>query len=476
MEDSLILSDVNPSFTSTTPSTIEENFPDGFFIDLELIVKNLELADQIIKNKNNNEFIINNSINTSNDNKDEILEIPTTTISNFEISTTTISNFDITTTNEYSFNYSPDESFQSNQTKTLTNNINTNQYFFEIFNQTINDYRIYFILLTILTFFLILLVILIMCYNYYLSKKISKTLRQKNSAKMSKKKKMPSFDILDNGYRFNRNSMNIFNRSESNDTHMVIDHDYQFENFSNMSRTFDKISNENVYELPYGELINKNNDSPKTNDNNDAEKNTNNQYYKFKTFTSSKRQDNSKQNSNSDLAKDVVIQFNHRNSLKCDLINSDNNSSNKNDLVDNKPIYASNQFKPNPVANNLTMKSFDSSEYRKSLVERSSLKHDYIGKNSFIYDNKTINEYSTSGDDFDEEYDEEEEKRKEKNEDDKTCEYYSNQYNLMKLKRPTSLQPTLISICLENNNSPKLIPNRNSAFYKPNKFRNYENV
>ena len=122
--------------------------------------------------------------------------------------------------------------------------------------QIFSDFKLYFLILISLVIVLIISIMLLIAVNFLLSQKYSKNYKRAKTM-LRARKKNASFDIIDSGYRPSRNSFKLLTRPDSFCSNLARAHEYHFENFANLNRTYDKVedSNENVYELPYIESI-----------------------------------------------------------------------------------------------------------------------------------------------------------------------------------------------------------------------------
>ncbi len=111
---------------------------------------------------------------------------------------------------------------------------------YDLLTNMLNNHGLYFLALSILIILLLVSVLTLFGFNYQLSKRTSTNLT------MLRNKKNISFDIIDSGYRLNRNSAKIINRTDSVVLNII--------NENNLNQTYEKIesneSNENIYELP----------------------------------------------------------------------------------------------------------------------------------------------------------------------------------------------------------------------------------
>ena len=116
------------------------------------------------------------------------------------------------------------------------------------------DFKFYFIMLSTLVFFLIASTLVLITANFFFcgKKKQARSYTCSSSAKRCTLKKNASFDAVNSALLSNRGlTFKSFSRSPSQ---LIVDHDYQFENFTKPKKT--KLSSfENIYELPYMEAI-----------------------------------------------------------------------------------------------------------------------------------------------------------------------------------------------------------------------------
>ena len=225
---------------------------EGLFVDLELNLNHFKLFEQLLSNKTKQSvetaLLKKSSVpNYSNHN-------PASNYTEFVL-------------------LGGNSTVSANRTTSLVIRFRVSEFFAE--------YRLYFIIASATLFSLVVIIISLALYNFIssgaggaekssedkLNEKINKKLIQKY------KKKNPSFDIIDSGYYkptrrssssfklFNNQNSSNFNRSNSTtDTQLVVDYDYQFENFvnnpaimqqqQNNSRTLEKIMSDHFYELP----------------------------------------------------------------------------------------------------------------------------------------------------------------------------------------------------------------------------------
>ncbi len=167
----------------------------------------------------------------------------------------------------------------SNETYYYFNNNEFYQDYIEykpnLFINLLNNFGVYFLGLLFVIILLLAFTLVMIGINYQLIKQNKKFLHKKSTQLMRSKKNM-SFDIIDNGYRLNRNSTKIMNRTDSVVSNIKNDAP-NLNNFHSLNQTYERIedeSNENIYELPYMESSAKIKNASKD--------------FKFQTFTAKK--------------------------------------------------------------------------------------------------------------------------------------------------------------------------------------------
>lgn len=248
----------------------DNNNNDEFYVDILVNISNKKLIDELSKF-----LVLNTNLDTSIDGS-----------SSSGSSSTKTSKIKSKTNMSYVLNDEINNTISEiNATDVFHITLKNDLPFFMSINektkQIFKDFKVYFLILIILLTILIISIVVLITVNFVMTKKYAKNFSRR-SKMMKTKKKNASFDIIDNGYAPNRNSFRFFNRSTSITSEMVVDHDYQFENFTNLNRTYDRItdSNENFYELPY--IDGSSSNEPK----NGTIRYENN--LKFKTFTARK--------------------------------------------------------------------------------------------------------------------------------------------------------------------------------------------
>lgn len=295
-----------------------------------------------------------------------------------------------------------------NDTNSTTENININDFDDTItFTKSdlvvnlINDHRLYFFILSFLILLLLIFTLLMMGFNYHLSK-FNEKLNDKNLSRIRNKKNI-SFDIIDNGYRLNRNSARVLNRTDSIVSHIINEHKFET-NFHNLNQTYERIeneSNENIYELPYN--------------NANTQRKIDYNEQKFQTFTA-KKFANFKNN---------LLESN-----KLDVNN--NNKTNENIL----PVME--------YCVNAKLKSFSpTGEYRKSVNDRISITSDFytnLNRNNRVSKDLipiSSEEYCSEDDESD--YEEKQ-----------NISIDFNYRDTNRTKNNSTFQPTIISKCIES--------------------------
>lgn len=138
--------------------------------------------------------------------------------------------------------------------------------------QIFNNFKLYFVVIIVVLVVLIFSTMILIILNFLKCGSgggDGPNGDKKKKRLKSTKKKTLSFDIIDNGYKQNRiqasssSAFRFFTRSSSAQSNLVVDHDnFQFEDFTNLNRTFDRLNTsnnnnesspsvDNFYELPY---------------------------------------------------------------------------------------------------------------------------------------------------------------------------------------------------------------------------------
>jgi hypothetical protein len=155
-------------------------------------------------------------------------------------STTTTTNFKLFNTTFIIITPNLNESNLSNEFYYFNIEYLDDKKTYDLLTNMLNNHGLYFLALSILIILLLVSVLTLFGFNYQLSKRTSTNLT------MLRNKKNISFDIIDSGYRLNRNSAKIINRTDSVVLNII--------NENNLNQTYEKIesneSNENIYELP----------------------------------------------------------------------------------------------------------------------------------------------------------------------------------------------------------------------------------
>lgn len=191
---------------------------------------NLNQSESIYDESNLNKTLLNDTISYYN-NDSTIINISTeSATTNFQLFNTT---FIIITPNL-------NESNLSNEFYYFNIEYLDDKKTYDLLTNMLNNHGLYFLALSILIILLLVSVLTLFGFNYQLSKRTSTSLT------MLRNKKNISFDIIDSGYRLNRNSAKIINRTDSVVLNII--------NENNLNQTYEKIesneSNENIYELP----------------------------------------------------------------------------------------------------------------------------------------------------------------------------------------------------------------------------------
>lgn len=248
-------------------------------------------------------------------------------------------------------NDSTDDSTLSNQKSVLIINL-------------INSHRVYFLILSFVIIFLLIFILLMMCFNYKLSK------RNKNCKnKFLRNRKNISFDIIDSGYRLNRNSAKILNRTDSVMSSIINDKlETNFNSrLNNLNQTYERItndSNENIYELPYIDS------SILINDKSTYYKSANNEF-KFQTFNAKKFE-------------------NIKNSKKCDFLDLKTTQLNEH-KYDTQPVieYGLKSFNPTANENRKNTISSRATQANTEICRKNKISTELISINSNDSENES---------------------------------------------------------------------------------------
>jgi hypothetical protein len=191
---------------------------------------NLNQSESIYDESNLNKTLLNDTISYYNNDSTIITTSTESATTSFQLFNTT---FIIITPNL-------NESNLSNEFYYFNIEYLDDKKTYDLLTNMLNNHGLYFLALSILIILLLVSVLTLFGFNYQLSKRASTSLT------MLRNKKNISFDIIDSGYRLNRNSAKIINRTDSVVLNII--------NENNLNQTYEKIesneSNENIYELP----------------------------------------------------------------------------------------------------------------------------------------------------------------------------------------------------------------------------------